>query len=364
MRIVALQPWNDGSHKAVRESIERHSRHDWRWFCLPGRELRWRMRLGAARLIHDVIKSDVLEKGCDGIFCTGLLDVAQLRALLPSRFRSIPIILYMHENQLVYPSGPRMKQADVERDGHLAATNISSLLAADRVIFNSEFNRRSCLDSMPEFLSLSRTSYPVTEWQERITSNSFICWPPVEPVPDTVLRNTAPADYQDMNLVGWPHRFEHDKGPEELLELIESRPLADPMRFSLFGQRYKEIPVELQAIRSRHAGKIACDQWFGNRAEYLQELARCGWVLSTARHEFFGIAVVEAMLCGCLPWLPDRLSYPELLPLSAQGLSPLDPPEDSRTLRDEILRHLEPALAQNSVSRLDQLLEPPSEEKP
>ena len=364
MRIVALQPWNDGSHKAVRDSIERHSTHDWHWFSLPGGEIRWRMRLGAARLIHDVIKSDVLGRGCDSIFCTGLLDVAQLRALLPAEYRSIPITVYMHENQLVYPSGPRMKKTDVERDGHLAATNISSLLAADRVIFNSEFNRTSCLDSMPEFLSLSRTSYPVSEWQDRIMSNSTICWPPVEPIPDAVLRNTEQPHYQDFDLVGWPHRFEHDKGPDELLELMDRRPLNDLMKFSLFGQRYEEIPQELEAIRNRHAEKIVCDQWFDDRDEYLQELARCGWVLSTARHEFFGIAVVEAMLCGCLPWLPDRLSYPELLPPGAQGLSPLNPPKDPGRVREDIRRHLEPALASNSISRLDQLLETPPEPGP
>lgn len=321
------------------------------------------MRLGAAQLIHDVIKSDVLDGGCDAIFCTGLLDVAQLRAVLPARHRAIPIILYMHENQLVYPSGPRVKKADVERDGHLAATNISSLLAADHVVFNSSFNRTSCLDAMPEFLSLSRTSYPVTEWQERIASVSSVCWPPVEPIPDTVLRNTSSSDYQDMDLVGWPHRFEHDKGPDELLGLIENRAVPETLRFSLFGQRYKDIPPELEVIRARHAGRLACDRWFEDRLEYLQELGRCGWVLSTARHEFFGIAVVEAMLCGCLPWLPERLSYPELLPEHARGVSPMNPPENRIALMTDIRRHLEPALAPNSIARLDQLLQTPPELK-
>jgi hypothetical protein len=36
--------------------------------------------------------------------------------------------------------------------------------------------------------------------------------------------------------------------------------------------------------------------------------------VSTAIQEFFGISVVEAMYCGCVPVLPRRLSYPELLP--------------------------------------------------
>ena len=35
--------------------------------------------------------------------------------------------------------------------------------------------------------------------------------------------------------------------------------------------------------------------------------------LSTAEHEFFGIAVLEAMAHGSFALLPNRLSYPELL---------------------------------------------------
>ena len=48
----------------------------------------------------------------------------------------------------------------------------------------------------------------------------------------------------------------------------------------------------------------------------------CDWVLSTARHEFVGMAVTEALVAGCLPWLPSRLAYPELVPDDGLDLTP------------------------------------------
>jgi len=37
-------------------------------------------------------------------------------------------------------------------------------------------------------------------------------------------------------------------------------------------------------------------------------------VVSTAKHEFFGVAAVEAMAAGAIPVFPNALSYPELIP--------------------------------------------------
>ncbi len=44
----------------------------------------------------------------------------------------------------------------------------------------------------------------------------------------------------------------------------------------------------------------------------MELLARGTLVVSTARHEFFGLAVIEAVRAGCRPVLPNRLVYPEL----------------------------------------------------
>jgi glycosyltransferase involved in cell wall biosynthesis len=67
------------------------------------------------------------------------------------------------------------------------------------------------------------------------------------------------------------------------------------------------------------AGNVV--QWgrVDSPADYASLLWAADVVVSTAIHEFFGVAVVEAVYCGCRPVLPRRLSYPELIPAEAQS---------------------------------------------
>ena len=77
-----------------------------------------------------------------------------------------------------------------------------------------------------------------------------------------------------------------------------------------------------------------------DRAAYLRRLGECDVVVSTARHEFFGLAVAEALAAGCTPLLPDRLSYPELLGDRAKGTegAPFVPWRDERELVERWVR--------------------------
>jgi len=48
-----------------------------------------------------------------------------------------------------------------------------------------------------------------------------------------------------------------------------------------------------------------------NRREYCKWLKTADILPVTSNHEFFGIAVLEAIYCGVRALLPKRLSYPE-----------------------------------------------------
>jgi len=47
--------------------------------------------------------------------------------------------------------------------------------------------------------------------------------------------------------------------------------------------------------------------------EYQDFLLSGDVVVSAAGHEFFGMAIVEAIAAGAVPILPNRLSFPELI---------------------------------------------------
>lgn len=356
MEILAFQPWDGGSHRAVRESITRHAHHDWSWVTLDPVGPRWRLRLGALELVDRAREQGALAARPDLLFATSLLDGAQLRSTLPASLRSVPLVLYMHENQAAYPVSEHVDTRDRDRDAHLVVTNLSTLLAADLVIWNSTFNQDSFLEGLDRLLR-HLPGRGGGSWRGLIEQRSVIAWPPVEPIPGQVLRNSGSTSYPDGISVAWPHRWEHDKGLDELLALMDRDAVSLDLRLVLLGERPGTEPEQLKRLRAAHGDRIIHDGWVPDRASYLQRLAECDWVLSTARHEFFGIAVVEALMCGCLPWLPDRLSYPELLPPIARGLSPKNPPKDAAAVVAATQRHLESALAPAAVAHIEALAE-------
>jgi hypothetical protein len=85
-------------------------------------------------------------------------------------------------------------------------------------------------------------------------------------------------------------------------------------RLALLGENYQTEPKVFSEAKSRFADKIVQYGFAPSREAYVGWLKEGFVAVSTAIQENFGIAVVEAMRHGCLPLLPRRLSYPEILP--------------------------------------------------
>jgi glycosyltransferase involved in cell wall biosynthesis len=181
------------------------------------------------------------------------------------------------------------------------------------VLFNSAYNRDSFLDAASELLR--RMPDEVPAWApQAVRERSRVV--PVGVDFSAIDRAVARAERRHGPLrILWNHRWEHDKAPETFFRVLFD--LADAgcaFELAVVGERFRAAPDIFAEARERLAGQIVTWGYRDSREEYAAVLAGCDVVISTARHEFFGVAVVEAVYAGCLPLLPDRLSYPELLP--------------------------------------------------
>uniref|UniRef100_A0A6M2D1N1 tRNA-queuosine alpha-mannosyltransferase n=1 Tax=Rhipicephalus microplus TaxID=6941 RepID=A0A6M2D1N1_RHIMP len=237
---------------------------------------------------------------------SGTLNLAELLGL---RQDLVPLrkVLYMHENQLAYPV-----QKEQLRDYQYGYNQVVSCLAADVVLFSSHFNRDSFLAAVEPFLNRVPGAGHLGPLRPQLEAKARVLSFPVKVPP------LFPALYRDPTSplhVVWPHRWEHDKGPEEFVQvLLELHCLGMAFHVSFLGQEFEKLPPSLLGVREELGGHIRCWGPLPDRDEYLALLRNADVVVSTALHEFYGVAMLEASLLGCYPLCPNRLVYPEIYP--------------------------------------------------
>ncbi|MCA9256512.1 MAG: DUF3524 domain-containing protein, partial [Phycisphaerales bacterium] len=303
MRILALEPYYGGSHQSFIEGWRTRSRHHWSLLTAPAHKWKWRMR-HAALTFADTLRDDGPASPFDVVFATDMLNLAEFRGLAPGPIRDLPTILYFHENQLTYPF-----RDDEPRDLHFGFTNIISALAADAVWFNSAFHLEDFLAAAGDLLCRMPDHTPKGAIAT-IRAKSIVMTPGVD-IPDVIA--TPESEVRPLHIV-WAARWEHDKNPEDFFAAI--RMLAErgvAFRLSVLGQRFKATPSIFAEARDQFADRIVHWGYQASRDAYFRALSDADVFVSTAQHEFFGLAAAEAMACGCAPLLPDRLAYPELV---------------------------------------------------
>ena len=192
----------------------------------------------------------------------------------------------------------------------------SSTHWADIIAFNSQYNRstfvqgaKALLEKLPDRLS--------PDLLEKI-GESEVLPVPLEKLPIEAAKTAGYGASKSLEVV-WNHRWEYDKGPQLLLRVAEAISQQQlPIRLHVVGQQFRSSPAEFETLApllQQHAAALGLDRGsFGfieNRTNYLELLRRCDVVLSTALHDFQGLAIQEATALGCTPLVPEALVYPE-----------------------------------------------------
>ena len=312
MKILLIEPWLDGSHRQWAEGYRQASDHQIDIIGLSGELWRWRLRGGALPLAAEVVAWVDRHGRPDLLLISGLVDAAQLLGLARRQLGTTPVVVYQHESQLVYPttSGP---------DQEAALRNWLSWCAADVVLFNSEYHRAAVADRLPAFVAqLPDPSHrpfvgPVLDRFEVLPVGLDL-----GPFPAAANRANRSLDPDRGPRVLWPHRWEADKDPATFERgLVKAE--AAGHRFQLILAGSDPAAGSSQAVEARQR---IVDR-FGSRViatgpfaveDYRRLVASAEVVVSCALQENFGIGIVEAVAAGCIPLLPDRLSYPEIIP--------------------------------------------------
>lgn len=307
--ILFLEPYDTGSHAAWMRGYQRHSAHRVEILSLPGQWWQWRMQGGAVTLARLFNESPLAP---DLIIASDMLDLTTFLALTRRRTANTRTAMYFHENQLTYPPGPRIK-----RDLKFGFINYASALAADGVFFNSAFHRRAFLDELPDLLK----HYPdhnELETVAQIRDKSA-------PLPVGIdLRAFDPFRIEKQParpVILWNHRWEHDKNPEAFAHALYKL-AGEGVDFEVIiaGQSPNHTPGPLHEARERLGPRVIHFGYAPDFATYARLLCRATIAVSSAWQDFFGVSMCEAIYCGCLPVMPRRLNYPDLLPAAYQEL--------------------------------------------
>lgn len=140
--------------------------------------------------------------------------------------------------------------------------------AFDMMFFATEQHRQKFVDNLG--VSLDKT---------------YTCGYPLEYI--LALKNNKPK----KNIVVFPHRLNSDKAPE----------IFDGLRTyvnNIFGR------TDIEFVKTQELNM--------NKEEYYEYLKQCKVIFSANKHENLGIGTFEAMTAGCLPLVPNKLSYAEM----------------------------------------------------
>jgi len=310
MKILLVETFFSGSHQTWAEGYQQFSQHEVKILSLPGKYWKWRMYGGAVALAKRFMDGDFEP---DILLVSDMLDLSTFLALCRNRLNELPVFIYFHENQITYPWSPTDPDVKLKRDNNYGFINYTSALCADKILFNSYFHKASFLGAIPDFLR-QFPDYKNIENEEILIEKSEVL---------SLGLDFRKLDKQYSNnkskeaTILWNHRWEYDKNPDDFFHaLFKLKEDNIPFKVIILGAVYEKQPTIFAEAKEKLKDHILHFGFAHTPEAYAQYLWEADILLVTAIQDFFGGSVVEGIYTNNYPILPNRLAYPEHIPIA------------------------------------------------
>jgi glycosyltransferase involved in cell wall biosynthesis len=303
-RVLVVEPFYGGSHRTFLDGLVRHAHHEFELLTLPGGEWRRRMRRSAQELAP---RARQVPGDFDLLLVTDMLDLPAFLALTRPRFARTPVLCYFHENQFTYP-----RLRGTKFNSWFGQLNYLSACAADAVAFNSAFHREDFFHAL-RTLAATPNGWLVPGLIDEAEARSSVL--PVGVELAWLDEHRMHPRHELPPLILWNHRWEFDKAPGMFARAI--RQLAAEgldFRLALAGDPGPNPDPDLAGLATEMGERVEHTGFVESPAAFARLLWESNVVVSTTRHEFFGVGMVEALYCECRPVAPRRYNYPDLVP--------------------------------------------------
>lgn len=162
------------------------------------------------------------------------------------------------------------------------------------MLFNSYYNKNSFLENLTKVVKLL-PDYRPKNLQTEIERKSKVLYFPI--TYPNIFQNDFNKSYP-LHIV-WPHRWEFDKAPQDFFNVLYQLN-ADNLEFivSVLGETFEKVPAVFEEAKTILKDRIANFGFVASKEEYFKILCGAHVVVSTALHEFFGVAMlVRAKSC-------------------------------------------------------------------
>lgn len=306
VKVLLLEPYYGGSHKYWADNLVKFSSHKVELLTLPPRFWKWRMRASSITLFE---YAKPLLNQVDLIICSSLMNVSLFRSLVSLETSlDIPIIYYLHENQLTYP----ISSADPRPNDNLnyGFDNYTSCLSANKILFNSKYHYKEFFDALKVFLK-RLPDFRNLNTIDLIKAKSMILGVGIDLTKiNTILAEQHIPKSNHYPILLWNHRWESDKNPKLFLQLCNYLSKQN-CNFGLIitGKTNPKYPKIFDDLLKIHNSRIVFQGYPKSYNDYINIVSKADIIPITSNQDFYGISFLEAMFCGLIPLIPTNRVY-------------------------------------------------------